>query len=158
VIQPEVGRGGLKRSGADRSVDSPRVLDLSPTKLLIIFVVAVLLLGPQRLPTFARQLGAGWRRLREVHSRFDTEVREAMPDLPSSQQLARFARSPMTLLNRLADLPADGQPADRLAADARATPDTPYVPVPEPEPEGTTPVRRPPAPSATVVPDDPTLN
>jgi TatA/E family protein of Tat protein translocase len=79
------------------------VLDLSPTKLLIIFIVMVVLLGPKRLPEVARQLGAGWRRLREVHGKFDRELRETMPDLPSSQDIVRLARSPITLLNQLAD-------------------------------------------------------
>ncbi len=103
------------------------MLDLSPTKLLIIFVVAVVLLGPQRLPTFARQLGAGWKRLREVHTRIDSEVRQAIPDLPSGQQIARFARSPLTFLDRLADLPPDG-PAVRTAPGPVTTgPDDPSL-------------------------------
>jgi TatA/E family protein of Tat protein translocase len=79
------------------------VLDLSPTKLLIILVVVVVLLGPKRLPEVARQLGAGWRKVREYHLRFDRELRQQIPDLPSSHDLVRFARSPVSLLNQLAD-------------------------------------------------------
>ncbi len=80
------------------------MLDLSPTKLLIIFVVVVVLLGPKRLPEVARQLGAGWRKVRELHLRLDNELRQVAPDLPSSQDIVRFARSPVTLLNQLADV------------------------------------------------------
>ena len=80
------------------------MLDLSPTKLIIIFVVVVVLLGPKRLPEVARQLGAGWRKVRELHLRLDSELRQAVPDLPSSQDIVRFARSPVTLLNQLADV------------------------------------------------------
>ncbi len=79
------------------------MLDLSPTKLIIIFVVVVVLLGPNRLPEVARQLGAGWRKLRDLHSQIDRELRQSVPDLPSSQDIVRFARSPITLLNQLAD-------------------------------------------------------
>ncbi len=82
------------------------MLDLSPTKLIIIFVVVVVLLGPKKLPEVARQLGAGWRKLRDFHSQLDRELRQSMPDLPSSQEIVRFARSPLTLLNQLADRPA----------------------------------------------------
>ncbi len=38
------------------------MLDLGPTKLLVIFIVVVVLLGPDKLPQVARQLGNGWRR------------------------------------------------------------------------------------------------
>ena len=79
------------------------MLDLSPTKLIIILVVVVVLLGPKRLPEVARQLGAGWRKLRELHLQLDSELRQVVPDLPSSQDIVRFARSPVALLNQLAD-------------------------------------------------------
>ena len=88
-------------------VDSLRVLDLSPTKILIILIVGVLLLGPKRLPQVARQLGSGWRRLRELHQQIDSEVRKSIPDLPSSHDLVRMARSPVALLNQLAEMPTD---------------------------------------------------
>lgn len=79
------------------------MLDLSPTKLVIIFVVAVVLLGPKRLPQVARQLGAGWRKVQDAYHRADRELRQAIPDLPSSHDLVRYARSPVSLLNQLAD-------------------------------------------------------
>jgi sec-independent protein translocase protein TatB len=94
------------------------VLDLSPTKLLIIFVVAVLLLGPKKLPQVARQLGAGWRRLREMYQQMDREVRRTVPDLPSSQEIVRFARSPVARLNQRADIPGAGR--DGLVEDPAA--------------------------------------
>ena len=118
------------------------MLDLSPTKLIIILVVVVVLLGPKRLPEVARQLGAGWRKLRELHLQLDSELRQVVPDLPSSQDIVRFARSPVALLNQLADThdepssteknghaagagtaqvgATDARAADSGAADARA--------------------------------------
>ncbi len=91
------------------------MLDLSPVKLLIILVVAVLLVGPNKLPQVARQIGATWRKFNEFRVRVDREVRESMPDLPSTQDLARFARSPVALLNELASF--DNEP---LVADPGA--------------------------------------
>lgn len=82
-------------------------MDLSPAHLLIFLVVAVVLLGPKRLPEVARQLGGGWRRLREFRDRVEHEVRSTVPDLPSSRDLARFARSPVALLDQLASMPGD---------------------------------------------------
>ena len=37
------------------------MFNLDPAKLLIIAVVAVILLGPDKLPQLARQVGAAWR-------------------------------------------------------------------------------------------------
>jgi sec-independent protein translocase protein TatB len=79
------------------------MLDLSPAKLLIIAIVAVILLGPDKLPQVARQAGAGWRKLRDFHQRVESEVRDNIPDLPSTQEIARLARSPVALLNHFAN-------------------------------------------------------
>jgi sec-independent protein translocase protein TatB len=85
------------------------MLDLSPAKLLVIVIVAVILLGPDKLPQVARQAGAAWRKLRDFQRRVDQEVRQNIPDLPSSHEIARFARSPMTVLNRWAALAPDDE-------------------------------------------------
>jgi TatA/E family protein of Tat protein translocase len=77
------------------------VLNLDPSKLLIIAVVAVILLGPDKLPQVARQVGAAWRSFGEFRTRMESEVRSSIPDLPSSADIARLARSPSALLNHL---------------------------------------------------------
>jgi Sec-independent protein translocase protein TatA len=91
-----------------------RVLNLDPAKLLLIAVVAVILLGPERLPQVARQVGAAWRTFNEFRHRVETDVRSAVPDLPSTHDIARLARSPSTLLNHLSNV---GGGADTIAAD-----------------------------------------
>lgn len=101
------------------------MLDLSPTKLIIIFVVGVLLLGPKRIPQVAHQLGTAWRKVRAFQQQIDREIRQAVPDLPTSQEIVRFARSPVTMLNQLADLRdvvADGTapPAEGTEVDSTA--------------------------------------
>jgi TatA/E family protein of Tat protein translocase len=79
------------------------VFDLSPIKLLLIAVVAATLLGPDKVPEVARTLGRTWRRFKQFQGRIESEVREAIPDLPGTSDLARYARSPLNLLNELAD-------------------------------------------------------
>jgi sec-independent protein translocase protein TatB len=77
------------------------MLNLDPAKLLVIAVVAIILLGPDRLPQVARQVGAAWRSFNEFRHRMEAEVRDTMPDLPPTHEIARLARSPSALLNRL---------------------------------------------------------
>jgi TatA/E family protein of Tat protein translocase len=83
------------------------VLNLDPAKLLIIAVVAVILLGPDKLPQVARQVGAAWRSFNEFRHRMESEVRSSIPDLPSSADIARLARSPSALLNHLSNMAPD---------------------------------------------------
>jgi sec-independent protein translocase protein TatB len=84
------------------------VLNLDPSKLLIIAVVAVILLGPDKLPQVARQVGSAWRSFGEFRHRMESEVRSSIPDLPSSADIARLARSPSALLNHLSNMAPDG--------------------------------------------------
>lgn len=140
------------------------MLNLDPAKLLVIAVVAVILLGPDRLPQVARQVGAAWRSFNEFRHRMESEVRSSIPDLPSSNDIARLARSPSALLNHLSKMGGDG------------TDDTPTPPDPtngatvEGETaagesigangtNGATSVAAPaPGPSDVIVPGDPGLN
>jgi sec-independent protein translocase protein TatB len=80
------------------------MLNLDPAKLLVIAVVAIILLGPDRLPQVARQVGAAWRSFNEFRHRMETEVRSSMPDLPPTSEIARLARSPSALLNHLSNM------------------------------------------------------
>ncbi len=83
-------------------------MNLDPAKLLVIAVVAIILLGPDKLPQVARQVGGAWRSFNEFRHRMETEVRNTMPDLPSTTEIARLARSPSALLDHLSNMgPAD---------------------------------------------------
>jgi TatA/E family protein of Tat protein translocase len=109
------------------------MLDLSPIKILIIVAVILLVMGPNKLPEVAQRLGAGWRALRKLQQRVEAEVREAIPDLPSASELARLARSPVNLLNQLADKaaapPEEPAPGEGSLAgagpEAESAPDAP---------------------------------
>lgn len=123
------------------------MLNLDPAKLLVIAVVAVILLGPDKLPQVARQVGGAWRSFNEFRHRMETEVRSSIPDLPSSTDIARLARSPSALLNHLSNMSADG------ADNPPTTATDPSVPVSSPMPPS-------PHPSAVTDPvtGDPSLN
>jgi sec-independent protein translocase protein TatB len=79
------------------------MLTLSPWKILVIVVVALLVLGPEKLPAVARQVGGFWGDLRRLRARLEDEVRGVFPDLPPSHEVARAVRSPLAYLDRLAD-------------------------------------------------------
>ena len=79
------------------------MLSLSPAKLLVLAVIALIVLGPEKLPDVARQLGAAWGDFRRWRSRLETDVRGAFPDLPASHEVAQAVRSPLAFLDRLAD-------------------------------------------------------
>lgn len=89
------------------------MFNLDPSKLLIIGVIAVMVLGPDKLPQAARQLGMTMRSFNEFRHRLESEVRSSIPDLPSTSDLARMARSPVALLDHLGSM------------ESSATPDTP---------------------------------
>jgi sec-independent protein translocase protein TatB len=90
------------------------MFNLDPGKLIVIAVVAIILLGPDKLPQVARQVGAAWRSFGEFRHRMESEVRSTLPDLPSTSEIARLARSPSALLNHLSSM-SDGE--ERAAQD-----------------------------------------
>jgi sec-independent protein translocase protein TatB len=163
------------------------MFNLDPGKLLVIGVVAIILLGPDRLPQVARQLGGAWRTFNEFRHRMESEVRSTMPDLPPTSEIARLARSPSALLNHLSNMSSDDsngssdeepdgsfQPptlagqngnaatetddATPAAAEPAAAGDGHGAPPSAPTPTRVDRSVRPPQPSGIVVPGDPTLN
>lgn len=101
---------------------------LSPAKLLVVLVVAVVVLGPDKLPGVARQIGGLWHSIQQFRERLESEVRGSFPDLPSADTISQAMRSPLTLLDSLTVEPAEptaGEP------DLRAVVSGPGLP-PEP--------------------------
>jgi TatA/E family protein of Tat protein translocase len=76
---------------------------LSPAKLLVILVVAVVVLGPDKLPKVAKQIGSLWGDFRKFRERLESDVRGSFPDLPSSATISHAVRSPLSFLDNLAD-------------------------------------------------------
>lgn len=96
------------------------MLALSPWKIVVIVVVALLVLGPEKLPSVARQVGGFWGDFRRFRARLESEVRGVFPDLPPSHEVASAVRSPLAYLNRLAD-EHDRQATGDVEAPAPAT-------------------------------------
>jgi sec-independent protein translocase protein TatB len=111
---------------------------LDPVKILIVLVLAVIVLGPERLPKVARQVGSAWRELTKLRERLEAEVRSAMPDLDlpkipvlpqrgltgyitgmmtSSSASAAAGEAEATTGAGIDLLAAGGRPASRLATD-----------------------------------------
>ncbi len=103
-------------------------MNLDPEKLLVLLVIALLVLGPQRLPQVARSLGRGLAEFRKYTSGLQTELREVLAE-------------PRAIIDTAVHEAAEAAPASPLA------PDPAPVASAEPGPG--------PAPPA---PDDPTLN
>ena len=76
---------------------------LSPAKLLVILVVALIVLGPDKLPKMAKQIGGLWGDFRKFRERLESDVRGNFPDLPSTETIAQAVRSPLSFLDTLAD-------------------------------------------------------
>ncbi|MGH9080637.1 MAG: Sec-independent protein translocase subunit TatA/TatB [Acidimicrobiales bacterium] len=153
---------------------------LSPAKVLVILVVALIVLGPDKLPKLAKQIGSLWGDFRRFRQRLESDVRTSFPELPSTDRIAQAVRAPLSFLDDLADAhgteneatsgtvngseppdvhgdavqpPAD---ANRPAGSVRATEETPVIPgVLIADPDGIVHQVR---STGGVVPDDPGLN
>jgi sec-independent protein translocase protein TatB len=86
---------------------------LDPGKLLVIGVVALVVVGPERLPKVARTIGTFWHDFSRWRATIDEQVRGVFPDLPATHEIVAAVRSPVTLLDRLArDAMAQSNPAE----------------------------------------------
>lgn len=57
--------------------------NLDPTKIAIVLIVALLVLGPEKLPGFVKQAGAWWGEFERVKSRLQAEVNGAVNQINS---------------------------------------------------------------------------
>jgi sec-independent protein translocase protein TatA len=125
---------------------------LSPVKIMVIVAVVLLLMGPDKLPEVAHRLGSSWRALKRLQERVESEVRDAVPDLPSTGDIVRIVRSPINLLNQLSDS-VDAKEAAEVRKNAPPAPATEAAPL-------ITPPSRPVAArtESSTPPPDPSLN
>jgi TatA/E family protein of Tat protein translocase len=99
------------------------VFFLSPAKLLVILVVALLVLGPDKLPKVAKQIGGLWGDFRKFRERLESDVRGSFPDLPSTETITQAVRSPLSFLDSLAESHSAENGATSGAANGSEPPD-----------------------------------
>ncbi len=75
-------------------------------ELLVILVVALLVLGPKRLPEVARSLGRGMAEFRRASSELRNTLKQPLEKPP--QESASEAAAPTTPAPEKADKPPDG--------------------------------------------------
>jgi sec-independent protein translocase protein TatB len=102
------------------------MLNIGPLELLAIGVVALLVLGPEKLPGAVRTVGRVFGELRRISTGFQNELRDAFEQSEFEQQMkARAKRRQPAGRSERAD-PAidqpDGSSADDLADDESAEP------------------------------------
>jgi sec-independent protein translocase protein TatB len=139
------------------------VLNFSPDKLFIVGLIAVIVLGPNRLPEAARTLGRFIATFRRLSSGFQTDLRDALAE-PKEAFDAAMGREFQPLDVRRSVRDAISSTFNAPAPGSRQVPrGGPPWPVPRggpPSPVG--PVAdppHPPDPSAGLSgPDDPSLN
>jgi TatA/E family protein of Tat protein translocase len=55
-------------------------VSLGPAEILVIFVIALLVFGPTRLPEVGRQVGRGIRELRKFQHTISSDLNRLIPD------------------------------------------------------------------------------
>lgn len=59
------------------------MLDFSPEKMLFIFLIVVVVLGPEKLPELSRKIGRAMGELRKLSGGFRDEMNKAVNDMTS---------------------------------------------------------------------------
>jgi sec-independent protein translocase protein TatB len=57
-------------------------MNLDPAKLLVVLVIALIVVGPERLPKMARQFGQIWSEVLAARERVVRDIKAQVPDLP----------------------------------------------------------------------------
>jgi sec-independent protein translocase protein TatA len=109
-----------------RTRSGTEMLNISAQELLIILVIALLVVGPQRLPALGRSIGKGLRELRKAQDEVKRTINLNLDDEPPNG--GARARKP----GRTSPAPGDGQPATPPPA-AADDPPTAAEPLPASE-------------------------
>jgi sec-independent protein translocase protein TatB len=125
------------------------MLNFSPEKLFLVGLIALMVLGPNRLPQAARTLGRFMSELRRMSASFQDEVRGSMGEPAEAFHSAISDFRPMLDLSH----------SMRDAITTTLVPPTSSGPVPptgpRPTPDPSIPLAM---PGPLVAPDDPSLN
>ena len=106
------------------------MLDLDPVKLLLIAVVALIVLGPDKLPTAARKASSLLGDLQRMRASLHDEVQSTVKDLPLMGELrdlhaaARRVGDPRHAISRAVTGSLTGSDADQAPGAADSAPIT----------------------------------
>jgi sec-independent protein translocase protein TatA len=106
---------------------------LQPTHLLLILLVALIVLGPKRLPEVGRSLGRGLRDFRSGMQGVQDEARGIFSDALDEPSLPAADSTVSMVPEPIAPLAAEPVPVARLAAEPATASVTKVTPV-EPDP------------------------
>ena len=131
-------------------------MKIGAMELLVIFIVALLVIGPDKLPQYARKFGAALKEFRKASSGVTKEIRESVIDpLSEAQKPLREAMEPLEDITKDIKSELNGvekelknigkaKPAEKKTDAPASEPAEETAPAPEPAP---TPVSEPaPAP------------
>lgn len=130
------------------------MLNFSPEKLFLVAIIALVVLGPNRLPQAARSLGRFLAQMRHMSSGFHDEVRGALSDPLDAFNSAMGDFRPQNLPRSVRQAITDTLTTPTTSSPAAA-------PVSPASADASPPIPDPPVPGATsfpVAPDDPSLN
>lgn len=98
------------------------MFNLGPLELIVIFVVALLVFGPNKLPEIGRQVGRAIREFRQFQNSFQTELRDVLEDPPPGPLVPEAA--PASAAPAAESAPA-GEAAEAQPAPEAPTPASP---------------------------------
>jgi TatA/E family protein of Tat protein translocase len=61
--------------------------DLSPIKILVVLIIALVVLGPEKLPEMTRKAGRAWAEFGRFRDSMHSQVREVVGDVPGLDEL-----------------------------------------------------------------------
>lgn len=118
-------------------------MNLDPAKLVVILLVALVVLGPERLPRAARQAGAMWHELTRIRDQVTDEVRSAFP----ADELPRIPNASRAISGFLGGLKDTAS-----SSNGRADGPSPGASSPPPVAAGAS------SEPSPIAPDDPSMN
>ncbi|EAQ65732.1 Sec-independent protein translocase TatB [Marinomonas sp. MED121] len=121
------------------------MFDIGFSELLVVFIVGLLILGPERLPQAAKTAGLWIRKIRrsinsvqrEINAQLDQEELQRKLDLNNQRimQDTPPSNSPDVIQNTITPIPENAFKADE--AEQEATPDSPSKPQASAQPNET---------------------
>ena len=106
------------------------MFNLGPLELMVIFVVALLVFGPDKLPEIGRQVGRAIREFRRIQSSFQTDLRDTF----DSHLAGPIVPGPAPVSAQVPEPTGESSPPAPPSGDGEARPAPQAKPAPEAKP------------------------